>query len=120
MPQMELRPEDQDSIDAAIRRWPHSVAQGGLKLGAQYFRSLHLDEMGRVFVRTGMSDEETDQMFDMFDVQGRYLGQIEAAVAFETRPRILFRHGAVYGVTLDSLDVPYVVRARLEVPPHSN
>jgi len=117
---MELSPEDQDSIDAAISRWPHPVDGRGLDLGPQYLRSLHADEQGRVFVRPNVPDGETGSVFDVFDERGRYLGQIEANVNFAARPPVLFRQGAVFGVTLDSFDVPYVVRARLEVPPHSN
>jgi hypothetical protein len=120
VPPMELGPEDQDSIDAAISRWPHPVDGRGLDLGPQYLRSLHADEQGRVFVRPNVPDGETGSVLDVFDEQGRYLGQIEADVTFAARPPVLFRQGAVYGVTLDSFDVPYVVRARLEFPPHTN
>ena len=39
-----------------------------------------------------------------------------AGMAFESRPRVVFQGGAVYGVVTDDLGVPYVVRARLQLP----
>jgi hypothetical protein len=119
-PPLELSPEARDSIEAIVRGWPTSVDESGLNLGAQYLRSLHADELGRVFVRPNVPEGEADCVFDMFDEQGRYLGRIQMDVAMEARPKALFRHHAAYGVTLDSFDVPYVVRARLAVPPESN
>lgn len=116
-PPLELSPEDRDSLESIVSGWPASVDQEGLDLGAQYLRSLHADELGRVFVRPNLPEGEADRVFDMFDEEGRYLGRIQADVSMEARPKVLFRNNAAYGVTLDSFDVPYLVRARLELPP---
>jgi hypothetical protein len=69
-----------------------------------------------VFVRPNLPEGERGRVFDAFDEQGRYLGRIEADLTFAASPPVIFRDGAAYGITLDSFDVPYVVRARLQIP----
>lgn len=51
---------------------------------------------------------------DVFDPEGRYLGQARSNVEIELiYPAPIFRGDHLYTVTRDTLDVPYVVRARI-------
>jgi len=52
--------------------------------------------------------------FDVFDPEGRYLGAIATGDRIALQPRPLLRRGELVGVVLDSLDVGYVVRYRVE------
>ena len=55
----------------------------------------------------------TDRVLDVFDEEGRYLGRFDLPFKLDSYPRPIFRHGMIYGITLDEFDVPFVVRARL-------
>jgi sugar lactone lactonase YvrE len=55
-----------------------------------------------------------DRLLDVFDPVGRYLGQVQLAFAISRFPRPVFRDGMLFSVTHDDLEVPYVVRARIE------
>ncbi|HEX7051929.1 MAG TPA: 6-bladed beta-propeller [Longimicrobiales bacterium] len=53
--------------------------------------------------------------FDVFDREGRYLGVVRVPFALSglPGPDPIARDGFLYGVTLDSLDVQYIVKARI-------
>jgi hypothetical protein len=52
----------------------------------------------------------------VFDVDGRYLGQVRLPFAVFSNPIPIFRRGCIYAVTADEFGVPYVVRGRIEKP----
>jgi hypothetical protein len=71
------------------------------------------DEAGYVYVFPQAQDvEEAGTAVDAFDSTGVFLARIRLPVKVQRQP-LLVRGGALYGVTRDSLDVPYVVRLRL-------
>jgi hypothetical protein len=72
--------------------------------------SLTVDDAGQLWVRRGGVDDARPQ-FDVFDRSGGYLGTVE--FGFQPAPYVplRIRQGRVYTVVLDSLDVPFVVRA---------
>ena len=51
--------------------------------------------------------------FDVFDVDGTYLGQVEAPRGFARSPRPAIEGDRMWAVVRDELDVPYVVRFRI-------
>lgn len=53
------------------------------------------------------------QGFDLFDPEGRYLGQVETDVYLDRLTPYTFHSDAVYGVLRDELDVPWVVRLKV-------
>jgi hypothetical protein len=53
-------------------------------------------------------------VFDVFDPGGRYLGAVRLPFTHNSVP--IFRNNALYAVTVDELEVPYVVRARIVKP----
>ena len=71
----------------------------------------------------GANDGET-RAFDVFDPEGRYLGEARAdfAIGLERTAMpsvgrgtpIIVRGNHLYAVTFDEWDVPYVVRARID------
>lgn len=53
--------------------------------------------------------------FDVFSPDGRYLGPVAVPVSFRTEPEPVIRGDHVWAITRDELDVPRVVRFRLEL-----
>jgi sugar lactone lactonase YvrE len=75
-----------------------------------------LDDEGNIWVLPITSIAEQGRLLEVFDPEGRYLGQVELAFPLATFPRPVFRDGFLYAVTEDELEVPYIVRARIEKP----
>lgn len=66
---------------------------------------------GEVWVQVTPPAGETATLFDIFDPEGRYLGQLRSPTDFHPGP--VFRGDRVYGAVRDSLGVSYVVVARI-------
>ena len=52
--------------------------------------------------------------FDVFDSNGRFLGPVKVPESFRTEPEPIIRGDHVWAVTRDELDVPRVVRFRIQ------
>jgi hypothetical protein len=120
---VEPQPVPAAALDSAYARLDTSEfgRRGGhvdrSKFGSTYplVASMQVDDAGYLWVRGGSGAEGPG--FDVFDPEGRYLGWAAADVAANSwvPPRI--RGDRLYAVVRDSLDVPYVVRARIEGRP---
>ncbi len=115
-------PVTEADIAAAVERLDWFTRQGG-KIDRSRFPStkpalntFFSDDDGRMWVSPVTSEEDRGRVWDVFDPEGRYLGQITLPFVLERYPTPLFRNRMIYGVTEDELEVPYVVRARIEVP----
>ncbi len=75
-----------------------------------------LDDRGYLWVWPVMPFGREGLALDVFDPTGRYLGRIESPVPIATRPAPVVRGDAMYAVTESELDVPFVVRLRIERP----
>ena len=62
------------------------------------------------------ASQDDDPVFDVFDPEGRYLGEVRMLFLLSTSPAPVIRDGMIYGTVRDELDVPYVVRARVVRP----
>jgi hypothetical protein len=79
------------------------------------FNRIFMQPDGHLFIQPMTGPENLGRVFDVFDAEGRYLGQADSNVKFMTFPAPpIFTHDHVYGVVADSLGVQYVVRARIE------
>lgn len=58
-------------------------------------------------------------VFDVFEPDGRYLGQVRAPRGFSTYPRPIFRGDHVWGVVRDALDINYIIRFRIGETPET-
>ncbi len=74
------------------------------------------DDEGNIWVLPVTVPAEEGRVVDIFDPEGRYMGRIQLPFQLSTNPPPVFRDGYVYAVTEDELEVPYVVRARIEKP----
>ncbi len=69
-----------------------------------------VDHSGNLWVRPVVPEALRLRVFDVFDPEGRYLGRAISAVPIQSSPLPTFTADAVYGVSVDELEVPYVVR----------
>ena len=77
---------------------------------------MYFDDEGQVWVRLVTAIEDAGLRFDVFDRDGRFLTAVQADFPVAQYPPPIFRDGFMYAVTEDELEVPYVVRARIEKP----
>ena len=98
------------------------------------FRTLHAGRDGRLYVQLWtpgerIPDDEVESVddpnappperwrepvvYDVFEEDGTYLGQIHAPEIFRTHPQPVFDGERVWAVTTDDLDVQYVTRFRV-------
>jgi hypothetical protein len=75
------------------------------------FDSFLLDDAGYLWVDPVTPKQGEGRVFDVFDPDGRYLGQARANVRLSGRP--VFRGDYVYATTEDESGIPYVIRARI-------
>lgn len=68
---------------------------------------------GGLWVRPALPADSAGAAFDVFDAEGRLGGRVRLPGGMARFPAPVIRGGAIYGVATDSLDVPYVVRARI-------
>src|SRR5690606_18346956 len=78
-------------------------------------RRFFIDGQDNLWVEITTPDEQdAGRVLDVFDPDGRFLGTVRLPFTLFSTP--VFRHGALYAVTTDELEVPYVVRARIVKP----
>jgi streptogramin lyase len=107
--------------ERATARYRRDFADAGAKLDESLIppvkpamRVLLVDNLGFVWVAPFAADDSAAIAFDVFDPEGRYLGAVPTPVTPQRlRPLPVVRGNALYYVTTDELDVPYVVRARI-------
>ena len=73
------------------------------------------DDDGRVWVWP-VTEGAPGEALDVFDAGGRYLGRVRSPVPLSPFPRPVIGSDAIIGVTESELEVPYVVRLRIERP----
>lgn len=73
------------------------------------------DDEGNIWVIPVTTADREWRVVDVFDPEGRYLGSIDLPFQL-TRPYPVIREDVMYAVTRDEMEVPYVVRARIEKP----
>lgn len=93
------------------------------------FQDIAVGRDGRIWVRLhrpGYLAEEADPddpssadewaepvVWDLFEPDGTYLGQVAAPQGFETHPEPVFGSDRVWAITTDELDVQYLTRFRI-------
>lgn len=87
------------------------------------FKRLVEDNLGRIWVfRAGPGKQKADGnwedtlLIDVFDVDGRYLGAVDAPIGFKEFPTPFIERDTIVAQYIDELDIPYVKRYRIEYP----
>ena len=72
---------------------------------------------GYLWVSATRADtSETNRVFEIFDPEGRYLGELRLPFAMLSNPAPLLGRDRIVAVTQDEFGVPYIVRARIVRP----
>ena len=105
--------------DSALARLEWIRKQGGaidpsrIPSRKPAFAAFTVDDRGYLWVRPTLADSVAAlHTFDVFDSLGRYLGPVEVPFTWQSGPLIV-RGDHLWAATRDSLDVPYVVVARI-------
>ncbi len=113
------RPVTSADKDSMLRGMGWFTGQGGqldesrIPHQQPAFLGFMLDEVGDLWVRPNVTGSAERPPLDVFDSQGRYLGRVY--LPFKIGYSVpLIQNGQIYAITSDSMDVPYVVRARIE------
>lgn len=80
------------------------------------FDDFVLADSGHLWVQLVADGDDNGRRYDVFDPQGRYLGEVRTPFPVRFYPRPIIRDGFLYAVTEDELEVPYVVRAIVASP----
>jgi len=80
------------------------------------FKDFLIDDSGNLWVQLVADGVADRRLFDVFDAEGRYLGEEVLPFPVELYPAPIIRGGYLYAVTEDELEVPFLVRARIERP----
>lgn len=109
--------------DTAVARLKWFTDQGGkvdrgripdTKPAAQGFQ---VADDGFLWVNAIRADtSETNRVFEVFDPEGRYQGEVRLPFAMLSSPVPLLRGDRIIAMTQDELGVPYLVRARIVRP----
>jgi sugar lactone lactonase YvrE len=109
--------------DTAVKRLKWFTEQGG-KVDASRipgekpaYGGLYPDEAGYLWVFPSAPEAAEGTTLDVFDPEGRYLGQVRSGAELRAFHPFLVRGDRLYVVETDELDVPYVVRYRIEGRP---
>lgn len=68
----------------------------------------HVTDDGHLWVRMTATADEEGARYDVFDPEGRYLGDVRSETSLGSAP--VFKQDLIYGVVHDPLGVGYVVR----------
>lgn len=80
------------------------------------FEEFILDSAGNLWVQLVADGDASGRRFDVFDPEGRCLGELLTPFPVAFYPPPIIRDGYVYSVTEDELEVPFMVRGRIETP----
>lgn len=80
------------------------------------FEEFMFDDEGNLWVQMVAEGDLEGRLFDVFDSQGRYLGEVLLPLSVDFYPAPIIRNGYLYAVTEDELEVPFLVRAGIERP----
>lgn len=78
------------------------------------FDKLVPDEDGFLWVVRALPHGEAGSALDVFDPEGRFLGTVQSPVTISRYAPTVVRRNAIYAMVRDELEVPYVVRLRID------
>lgn len=111
--------EQEAALREALDRFPFELRESDVELDRDRipdvrpaYELLLVDPDGVLWV--GRTGSDGEMVLDVFDPDGRYLGEVRPPVEMEPRRPWRFQGDRLHVVTTDELDVPYVVRLRIE------
>ena len=80
------------------------------------FQTVTVASDGHLWVRRHVAHGAGAAVFDVFDPEGRFLGEVRVPADIAVYGPLLIGHDAIHAVVRDELDVPQVVRWRIVRP----
>jgi sugar lactone lactonase YvrE len=115
-----VRPEDLTAAAEGFAWYTDAGGQldlSGVPASKPFFSAIYRDDEANIWVRrTTPSDGPLHTRFDVFGPDGALTGSVVLGVTLESSPRPVIRDGSLYGVVLDDLDIPSVVRIPVAAP----
>jgi len=106
-------------IDRSLQAFEFEIPRSGVAIDRSRFPKVRpayddflVEPDGHLWVEPAGRD--TAAILDVFDPRGRYLGAVRSPVELGSRRPWRFHGDRLYAVVTDELDVPYVVRFRIE------
>jgi len=116
--EFEPYPVTSAELESAIAELDWFVQEGGKIVRGKIPSSkppaedFFFDDQGHIYVIRVTTLEDAGKVLDVFDPDGRYLGEVR--LPFRIRPPYpVIRGSTMWAVTTDTLEVPFVVRARI-------
>ena len=78
------------------------------------FDRLFTDDADHLWVQSNLPGTEPGKTLDVFDPEGRFLGTVRLPARLGTFDPVLVRGDRLYTVVLDEMEIPYVVRYRIQ------
>ena len=79
--------------------------------------SFFVDDMGSLWVqRVAVESDDEGRLFDVFDANGRFLGQLRLPFALDVNTEPVVMEGVLYGFGADEDGANTIVVARIERP----
>lgn len=109
--------------DTAVKQLKWFTEQGGRVDASRIpgekpaYGGVYPDEAGYLWVFPSAPEAAEGTMIDVFDRDGRYLGQVRSGAELRVIDPFLVRGDRLYVVETDELDIPYVVRYRIQGRP---
>jgi hypothetical protein len=124
LPAIPVTAEDVDTVFAGLG-FKYFLAQSGLADRSRVpkvrpaFRGMVIDDRGNLWVEPTVADADQGKVFDVFDPQGRLLGQVRSSVKLsfpEWAGRPLIRGDRIYAVSVDADGSTAIVVGRIIRP----
>lgn len=113
-------PVDDAELEEVLATWEEFESRGArldrsrIPSTQPFFGRIWPDDRGHLWVTPTLPREQRGRALDVFDPDGRYLGRATSDVLLNSwvPPRVI--GDRLYAVVRDSMDVPYVIRARID------
>ena len=79
-------------------------------------RSFFFGRDGALWVEPVTTVDRQNRVFELFDREGRFLGEVLLPFPLQASPPPVFLGDFMYALTRDELEVPYIVKARIGGP----
>jgi hypothetical protein len=112
--------EEKDSAVAQLKWFTDQggkVDRGRIPDTKPAVQGLLVADDGYLWVNAVRADtSDANRVFEIFDPDGRYLGNLRLPFAMQPSPTPLIGRDRIIAVTQDEFGVPYIVRARIVRP----
>jgi hypothetical protein len=116
-PQRSIPASAEGKIDRAFRS--RGVDRAEVDVFHPVFQAIHVDDVDNVWVQIVSELDVPGEVWDVFDPQGRYLGEVDLGYGLPRNTIPAITDTLFVGVSLDRNDVPSIVWSRIAKSPEA-